>query len=54
MSIRRESAVEQRLVQLIAEHPGPDPARVGPLEAPIAPGSTLARRTALRLFEAML
>src|SRR5690606_11873987 len=33
---------------------GPDPSRTGPLDGPIVPGSTLTRRTAVRLFEAGL
>src|SRR5690606_26255090 len=54
MSIRRESAVEQRLVQFLARHPGADPAAVGPPDAEIVPGSGLTRRVAVCLFESML
>ncbi|MFO1054130.1 MAG: thiamine pyrophosphate-dependent enzyme [Planctomycetota bacterium] len=54
MSIRREHKVQERLESLLARHPGADPARSGPLDAPIVPGSTLSRRTAVRLFESAL
>jgi 2-oxoisovalerate dehydrogenase E1 component len=54
MSLRRESAVEQRLEQFLHAHPGGDPLRAGAPGAEIAPGSGLTRRVAVRLFEAML
>ena len=54
MSIRREHKVQERLERLLAEHPGVDAARSGPMDAPIVDGSTLTRRTAVRLFEAAL
>ena len=54
MSIRREHKVQERLERLIEQHPGADPARVRPLDAPLVPGSGLTRRIAVRLFEAAL
>jgi 2-oxoisovalerate dehydrogenase E1 component len=52
MSVRREHKVASRLEELLAAHPGPDPARCGPLGEPIVPGLALTRRIAVRLFEA--
>ncbi|MCC6784660.1 MAG: MFS transporter [Planctomycetes bacterium] len=54
MSIRREHKVQERFERVLAEHQGADPARTGPLDAPIVTGSTLTRRNAVRLFEAAL
>ena len=54
MTLRRESAVEQRLEQFLQAHAGSDRERVGATHAAIAPGSRLTRRTAVRLFESML
>src|SRR4030095_17220103 len=44
MSIRREGPVTERLLKLLREHPGPDPAPTGPLDEPIAAHSSLTRR----------
>ncbi len=52
--MRRESIVAGRLERLLKDHPGPDPALVGPAELPVAPGSPLTRRDAVALFEAGL
>ncbi len=54
MSIRRESAVEQRLEQHLHSHPGDEERDLTDPESPIVPGSALTRRTAVRLFESML
>lgn len=54
MSIRREGPVTERLQQLLRTHPGPDPARVGPLDAPIAPHSPMSRRQAVAIFESAI
>ncbi|MBK8980488.1 MAG: MFS transporter [Planctomycetes bacterium] len=54
MSVRREHRVAGRLDALLVAHPGADPERVGPLDAPIVPGAALTRRTAVRLFESAL
>ncbi|MEZ5966660.1 MAG: thiamine pyrophosphate-dependent enzyme [Planctomycetota bacterium] len=54
MSIRRESVVERQLEEFLEQHAGSDPGRSGPADAPIAPGSSLTRRTAVGLFEAAL
>ena len=37
MSLRREGPVTERLLRLLREHPGADPTRTGPMDAPIAP-----------------
>ncbi len=54
MSIRREGPVTERLLRVLREHPGPDPAMTGPLDAPIAPHSSLSRRQAVALFESAI
>ncbi len=54
MPVRREQEVQDRLDRLIREHPGPDPAMIGPMDRPIRAGSALTRRIAVRLFEAGL
>lgn len=54
MSIRREAAVRDRLLRLLQEHPGPDPDRIGPADAPLAPHSALTRRQAVALFESAI
>lgn len=54
MSIRREGPVAERLLRLLREHPGPDPAMTGPADGPIAARATLTRREAVGLWEAML
>jgi 2-oxoisovalerate dehydrogenase E1 component len=54
MSLRRESAVEQRLLELLQEHPGPDPTATGPMDGPLVQGADLTRREAVLLFEAGL
>ncbi|MCA8952534.1 MAG: MFS transporter [Planctomycetes bacterium] len=54
MSIRREGPVAERLLALIREHPGPDRARTGPLDAPIAPHSAMTRRRAVLIFESAI
>ena len=54
MSIRREAAVRDRLLRLLREHPGADPERSGPLDQPVAEGSSLTRREAVALFEAAI
>jgi 2-oxoisovalerate dehydrogenase E1 component len=54
MSIRREGPVAERLLELLREHPGPDPAATGPLDEPIAPHSPLTRRNAVAIFESAI
>jgi 2-oxoisovalerate dehydrogenase E1 component len=54
MSIRREGPVTERLLQLLRAHPGPDPARVGSPDAPIAPHSPMSRRQAVAVFESAI
>jgi len=54
MSIRREGPVTERLQQLLRNHPGPDPTRAGPLDAPIAPHSPMSRRQAVAVFESAI
>ena len=54
MSVRREHKVAGRLDSLLDAHPGADPARCGPADAPITPGFALTRRVAVRLFESAL
>jgi 2-oxoisovalerate dehydrogenase E1 component len=54
MSIRREGPVTERLLTLLRDHPGPDPARVGGMDEPIAQSSPLTRRQAVALFESMI
>ena len=54
MSIRREGPVTERLLKLLRDHPGPDPATTGPLDEPIAAHSSLTRRQAVALFESAI
>ena len=54
MSIRREGPVTERLLKLLRDHPGPDPACAGPLDEPIAAHSSLTRRQAVALFESAI
>ena len=54
MSIRREGPVTERLLTLLREHPGPDPASTGALDEPIAAHSSLTRRQAIALFESAI
>ncbi|MBL8725014.1 MAG: MFS transporter [Planctomycetes bacterium] len=54
MSLRREGPVTERLLAQITHHPGPDPARTGGRDEPIAPHAPLTRRQAVGLFEAMI
>ena len=54
MLIRREGPVTERLLQLLRAHPGPDPARIGPLDAPIAAHSPMSRRQAVAVFESAI
>ncbi|MFK7738769.1 MAG: thiamine pyrophosphate-dependent enzyme [Planctomycetota bacterium] len=54
MSIRREGPVTDRLLRLLREHPGPDPARAGHLDAPIAPHAPMSRRQAVAVFESAI
>ena len=54
MSIRREGPVTERLLTLLRDHPGPDPATTGPLDEPIAAHSSLTRRQAVALFESAI
>jgi 2-oxoisovalerate dehydrogenase E1 component len=57
MSIRREALVRDRLLEEIRNHPGPadrGPESESDLDDPIALGSTLTKRTAVRLFESAL
>ncbi len=53
MSIRREALVRDRLLDAIQAHPGAAGGDAD-LDAPIATGSTLTKRTAVRLFESAL
>ena len=54
MSLRREGPVTERLLRLLREHPGPDRARTGHLDAPIAPHSSMSRRQAVAVFESAI
>ena len=54
MSIRREGPVTERLLNLLHNHPGPDRALSGPLDAPIAPHSAMTRRQAVAIFESAI
>ena len=54
MSLRRESAVEERLLELLQVHPGSNGESAGPLEGPLESGSSLTRRKAVALFELAL
>ena len=54
MSIRREGPVAERLLRLIAEHPGPDPTAAGGMDEPIAAHASLTRRQAVALFESAI
>ncbi|MCA8974444.1 MAG: MFS transporter [Planctomycetes bacterium] len=54
MSIRREGPVSQRLLELLEQHPGPDPALIGPADGPIAPHSAMTRRQAVAVFESAI
>ncbi len=54
MSIRREGPVTERLLALLRDHPGPDPACIGTPDEPIAPHSPLTRRQAVALFESAI
>jgi 2-oxoisovalerate dehydrogenase E1 component len=54
MPIRREGPVTERLLQLLRTHPGPDAARTGSLDAPIAPHSSMSRRQAVAVFESAI
>jgi 2-oxoisovalerate dehydrogenase E1 component len=54
MSIRREGPVTERLLTLLREHPGADPALAGAPDDPIAPPSDLTRRQAVALFESAI
>ncbi len=54
MPIRREGPVTERLLQLLRNHPGPDAARAGSLDAPIAPHSSMSRRQAVAIFESAI
>ena len=54
MPIRREGPVTERLQQLLRTHPGPDPSKAGPMDAPIAPHSPMSRRQAVAIFESAI
>lgn len=54
MSLRREGPVAERLLQLLRTHPGADPTRSGPPDAPIAPPSAMTRRQAVAIFESAI
>ncbi|MBX3463656.1 MAG: MFS transporter [Planctomycetes bacterium] len=54
MSIRREGPVTERLLTLLRTHPGADPARTGPPDAPIAAHSPMTRRQAVAIFESAI
>ena len=54
MPIRREGPVTERLLQVLRTHPGPDAARTGSLDAPIAPHSPMSRRQAVAIFESAM
>ena len=54
MSIRREGPVTERLLAVLRDHPGSDPALVGSADGPIAPHSSLTRREAVTLFESAM
>lgn len=54
MSLRREGPVAERLLTLLHNHPGPDPAQIGALDAPIAPHSPMTRRQAVAIFESAM
>jgi 2-oxoisovalerate dehydrogenase E1 component len=54
MSIRREGPVTERLLKLLRDHPGPDPASTGALDEPTAAHSSLTRRQAVALFESAI
>ncbi len=54
MSIRREGPVTERLLTLLRNHAGPDPAAMGGADEPIAADSPLTRRQAVALFESMI
>ena len=54
MSIRREGPVTERLLKLLQEHPGADPARQGGLDEPIAAPSPMTRRQAVAIFESAI
>jgi 2-oxoisovalerate dehydrogenase E1 component len=54
MSIRREGPVTERLLTLLRDHPGADPALAGGLDEPIASHSPLTRREAVAIFESAI
>ncbi|MFN8825583.1 MAG: thiamine pyrophosphate-dependent enzyme [Planctomycetota bacterium] len=54
MSLRREGPVTERLLTLLQNHPGADPALAGPLEQPIAAHSPMTRRQAVAIFESVI
>lgn len=54
MSLRREGPVTERLFTLLQNHPGADPALVGPLDQPIAAHSAMTRRQAVLVFESVI
>lgn len=54
MSIRREGPVTERLLKLLRDHAGPDPALQGPADEPIAAPAPLTRRDAVAIFESAI
>jgi 2-oxoisovalerate dehydrogenase E1 component len=54
MSLRREGPVTERLLTLLRNHPGADPALTGPADQPLAPPSSLTRRQAVAIFESAI
>jgi 2-oxoisovalerate dehydrogenase E1 component len=54
MSLRREGPVTERLLDLLRQHPGADPAHSGPLDEPIAPDSPMTRRQAVAIWESAI
>ena len=54
MSLRREGPVTERLLSLLREHPGADPASTGAMDDPIAAHSPMTRRQAVAVFESAI
>ena len=54
MSLRREGPVTERLLSLLRQHPGADPARTGPLDEPLVPYSPMTRRQAVAIWESAI
>jgi 2-oxoisovalerate dehydrogenase E1 component len=54
MSIRREGPVTERLLSLLRQHSGADPALAGGMDEPIVAHSPMTRRQAVALFESAI